>query len=128
MVDATNRLMLLASAALASGLTLGSAFAQAALTPEEARTSVNFQTIAPSHDFKFAANRVLDRNNRPRLEFESREHGTELVHGDRIVAIRQHIAAPVIIAGLDVSFQEVVHSVPTGKAEGVEASAIRRTQ
>jgi len=27
-----------------------------------------------------------------------------------------------------VSFQEVVHSVPTGKAEGVEASAIRRTE
>jgi hypothetical protein len=29
---------------------------------------------------------------------------------------------------LAVNFQEVVHSVPTGKAEGVEASAIRRTE
>ena len=57
--------------------------------------SVEFQTLAPGNDFELAANSVLDRNYWYRLEFESRQHGTELVHGERIVAIRKHVAAPV---------------------------------
>src|ERR1700726_2063120 len=79
------------------------------------RASVDFQTIAPGHDFKFAAPRVLDRNNRPRLEFESREHGTELVHGDRIVAIRQHVAAPVAYPDNEQLDLEVGGRFPTAK-------------
>jgi hypothetical protein len=57
--------------------------------------SFEFQTIAPCHYFELASHRILNRNDRSRLKYEGRKHGTELVHGDRVVAVRQHIATPI---------------------------------
>jgi hypothetical protein len=57
--------------------------------------SIEIQTIAPCHDFEFAAHGVRDWNDRSRLKFEGRKHRAELVHGDRIIAVGQHIATPI---------------------------------
>ena len=65
------------------------------LPHEAVARSAEFQTITPSHDFELAAHSVLDRNDRARLEFEGWEHRAELVHGDRIMAVGQHVAAPI---------------------------------
>ena len=49
--------------------------------------SLDFESVAPSHDFEFGADGVLDGNYRARLHSKSRQHGAKLVNGQRIVTL-----------------------------------------
>ena len=60
-----------------------------------AATSLTFQSIPPGNDLEFAADGFLDRNDGPRLEYESRKHRTKLVNGHRIVALYEHMPTPL---------------------------------
>lgn len=56
--------------------------------------SAAFQSIAPGDSFEFDPDCVLDGNHGSRLEFESRVGRAELVNGQRIVAVHQHVPTP----------------------------------
>lgn len=58
-------------------------------------SSLGFQSIPPGDDFEFAADRFFDRDYGVHLEHECREHRTELVNSYQIVALHQHISAPL---------------------------------
>jgi hypothetical protein len=51
--------------------------------------------ISPGHGFEFDANCVFNGHDRVCLEFECRQHGTKLVYSEGIVAVNEHVAAPV---------------------------------
>ena len=73
------------------------------------------QSVSESHRFEFHPDRVLDRNYRSRLKFESRQHRAELVDRQRIVAIQHHITAPVTHS-YDKQFDlEVSRRLPLGE-------------
>src|SRR5580765_4445955 len=57
--------------------------------------SLAFESIAPGNRFQFDADSVLDGNHRPRLEYKSREGRAYLVDGRRVVAVHQHVPAPL---------------------------------
>src|SRR5437588_258505 len=57
------------------------------------KSAYNF--VAPGHDLELAPNRVLDGNDRPSLEFKGWQHRGELVHFNGVIAIGQHVAAPI---------------------------------
>src|SRR6266545_3156633 len=57
--------------------------------------SLGFEPITEGHCFEFDPDRVHNRNHRPCLELESRQHRAELVNRQRVVAVQQHIPAPV---------------------------------
>ena len=57
--------------------------------------SLAFQTVAPGYGFEFDPDCVLDGDHRSRLEFESRVGRAELVYGQRIVAVHQHVSTPL---------------------------------
>src|SRR5206468_13107241 len=42
-----------------------------------------------------APNRVFDRDDRPSLEFKGWQHRGELVYFNRVIAIGEHVAAPI---------------------------------
>src|SRR5579859_3014460 len=54
-----------------------------------------FQPVAEGHRFAFHTNGVGDRDDRPSLEGESRQHRTELMHFERVITFHQHIPAPI---------------------------------
>ena len=56
---------------------------------------LGFQSVAPGHRFKFDSNCVLDGHDRSRLELERRQHRTKLVNREWIVAVHQHVPAPL---------------------------------
>src|SRR5207249_2202006 len=57
--------------------------------------SLRFQSIAPGDHLEFAADGFLDRNDGPRLEYESRKHRAEFVNGQRVVTVHQHVPTPL---------------------------------
>src|SRR5207244_11870754 len=57
--------------------------------------SLAFQSVAPGDCFEFDPDCVLDGNHGSRLEFESRVGRAELVNGQRIVAVHQHVPTPL---------------------------------
>src|SRR5271163_412381 len=63
--------------------------------PCDTRISHSFETIAPCDRFEFDPDSVHDGNHGSCLDFEGGKHRTELVNGQRVVAVQQHIAAPV---------------------------------
>ena len=52
------------------------------------------QSVAPSHDLKFAPDCILDRDYRVHLEYKCRQHRAKLMNRHRIVAFHQHVPAP----------------------------------
>src|SRR5687768_7686281 len=66
-----------------------------ALARKPKASSLAFQTVPPGNHFEFTANSLLDRNDRSRLEYESRKHRTKLVNEQRIVTVYQHMATPL---------------------------------
>jgi hypothetical protein len=57
--------------------------------------SLTFQSIAVGDRFEFHANGVGDGNDGVSFECESRQHRTELMHFERVIAFHQHIPAPI---------------------------------
>src|SRR2546430_15161244 len=53
------------------------------------------QSVAPSHDLKFAPDCILDRDYRVHLEYKCRQHRAKLMNRHRIVAFHQHVPAPL---------------------------------
>ena len=51
--------------------------------------------ISKCDGFQLDPDGIHDRNHGPRFEHKSGQHRAEFVHGQRIVAIQQHISAPV---------------------------------
>jgi hypothetical protein len=56
--------------------------------------AVAFQSIAPGDGFEFDPDRVFDWNHRSCLHFKRRQGRAELVNGQRIVAVHQHVPTP----------------------------------
>src|SRR6185437_10730547 len=56
--------------------------------------SLAFQALAPSDDFEFAPDCILDRDYRVDLEYKCRQHRAKLMNRHRIVAFHQHVPAP----------------------------------
>ena len=54
-----------------------------------------FESIAKGNRFEFYPDGVLDWNDWSCLKYKSRKHRAELVNGRRIIAVQQHIPAPV---------------------------------
>src|SRR6266576_1694375 len=57
--------------------------------------SLAFESIAPGNRFQFDPHSVLDGNHGSRLDFKSRIGRAELVNGQRIVAVHQHMPTPL---------------------------------
>jgi hypothetical protein len=64
-------------------------------SPKQVPQSLGFQPIAECDRFKLNAYGIVDGNNGPRFEDKGRKHRAKLVNGCRIVAVQQHITAPV---------------------------------
>src|SRR5437870_1006311 len=77
------------------GLLPMSPIAQSGRSRRQSRPSLRFQSISPGNYLEFAADGFLDRNDRSRLEHESRKHRAKLVNGHRIVALYQHMPTPL---------------------------------
>ena len=54
-----------------------------------------FEPITECDRFKFDPDCVVDRNDRPRLEYEGGQHRTEFVNRCRFIAVNQHVSAPI---------------------------------
>jgi hypothetical protein len=54
-----------------------------------------FEFVTKGNCFKLDPDGVHDRNHWPRFKYKGRQHRAELVNRQRIVAIQQHIPAPV---------------------------------
>jgi hypothetical protein len=57
--------------------------------------SLAFESIAPGNRFEFDPDSVLDGNHGSCLEFKSRPGRAELVNGQWIVAVHQHVPTPL---------------------------------
>ena len=77
--------------------------------------SGEFQIVAPGHHLELASNRVVDGNDGSRLKLERRQHRGELVHFDGIVAIGQHVAAPIADPDDEHLYGEVRRPLPFAK-------------
>ncbi len=66
-----------------------------ALPTQSSPTSLNLKSIAPSDLFHFPPHSILHRNHRPRLKLKSRQHRAKLVHRHRVIALHQHMPAPL---------------------------------
>ena len=71
-----------------------------------------FETIPPGNRLEFDPDGVHDGNHGSCLDFKSRKRRTELVNGQRVVAVQQHIAAPVTHAHDEHLDLEVVWRLP----------------
>src|SRR5579872_7151232 len=60
-----------------------------------AARSGEFEALAPVDHLELDPDRIGDRDHRPCLELESGQHRAEFMDGCRVVAIRQHVSAPV---------------------------------
>src|SRR6266487_6425191 len=84
---------------------------------------LTFQFIAVGHRFQFHTNGIGDRDDGASFEPEGRQHRTELMYFERVVAFHQHIPAPITDAddeGLDF---EIVWRFPW--AEDLQNSLLR---
>ena len=57
--------------------------------------SLDFESVAPSHDFEFGTDGVPDRNYGTHLEGEGRQHRTKFMERQWVVAIHQQISSPI---------------------------------
>src|SRR6266481_1727537 len=57
--------------------------------------SVALQPVTPGNSFEFDPDSVRDGNHGSCLEFKSRQGRAELVNGQRIVAVHQHVPTPL---------------------------------
>ena len=71
-----------------------------------------FESIAPCNGFKLHSDRVHNGNHRPCFEYKSREGRAELVNGQRIVAVHQHIPAPIAHSHHEQLDLEIVGRLP----------------
>src|SRR5260370_19429482 len=60
-----------------------------------AGTSLDFESVAPSHDFEFGTDGVRDRNYGTHLEGEGRQHRTKFMERQCVVAIHQQVSSPI---------------------------------
>ena len=77
--------------------------------------SLALQPIAEGNRFEFDANGIVDGNNGSRFEDKSRKHRAKLVNGRRIVAVQQHIPAPVAHADNEQLDLEIAGCLPLRK-------------
>src|SRR5438270_12998574 len=91
--------------------------------PRCSKTGLSLQFVPPGHDLELATNSVLDCNDRANLEFEGGQHRGELVHFNRVIAIGQHVAAPISNADYEHLDVEIGRLFPFAK--NVENSLLR---
>src|SRR5260221_14336568 len=71
-----------------------------------------FQPVAPGNGFKFHPDSVHNGNYWPCFEYKSRECRAELVNGQRIIAVRQHIPSPIAYPHHEQLDLEIVGRLP----------------
>src|SRR6266545_2079708 len=79
---------------------------------EYAPMSGDFEPITKAHRFQLHPYGVHDGYHWSRLEFKRRQHRTELVNRQRIVAVQHHVSAPVAHSNDEQLDLEVVRRLP----------------
>src|SRR5579863_6157055 len=77
--------------------------------------SLTFQSVAPGDYFEFAADCVLDGDYGVHLEYEGRQHRAKLVNGYWIVALHQHMPAPLAHTNYEKLDLEIGWRLPLAK-------------
>jgi hypothetical protein len=80
------------------------------LTP--IRRSLALQRIAEGNRFEFDAHGIFNRNDGPGFEDKGGKHRAELVNGGRIIAVQQHVTAPVAHPNNEQFDLEIVGRLP----------------
>src|SRR5262249_47405028 len=63
--------------------------------PRRRPPSLAFQSISPGYDLEFAVDGLFHRYDGVHLEPKRGEHRTEFVNGHQIVALHEHVPAPL---------------------------------
>src|SRR5581483_4512842 len=74
-----------------------------------------FQPVAKGHGLEFYANGVGDRNHGMHGELKGRQHRAKLVHREWIVAVHEHMSAPIAHADDEHLDFEIVGRLPLAK-------------
>src|SRR5437763_440701 len=80
-----------------------------------ARMSLDFEPVAPSHDFEFGTDGVRDRNHGAHLKGEGRQHRTKFMKRQWVVAIHQQISSPIAHAYHEELDLEIGRGLPLPK-------------
>src|SRR6476620_576459 len=74
--------------------------------------SVSFESVAPRHHLEFGTDSVRNRNYRTHFKRKRRQHRTEFMQRQRIVAIHQQISTPIAHAYHEELNLEIGGSLP----------------
>src|SRR5436190_13089216 len=74
-----------------------------------------FEPITEGNRFELDPDGIHDGNHRARFKYEGRQHGAELVNRQRVVAVDEHIPAPVADADDEQLDLEIGWRLPLGE-------------